>query len=155
MSNPTRFAVASMLALSFLCSLTLAQDSVGIGVTNSTKNPLQIAILHWYDANLTTTFPVGSIPLGMAFDGANLWVVNFGDNNVAKVQPSTGKLLGISPVGSGPNAAAYDGANIWVSNQLDDSVTKLRASDGKNLGTFAVPPGLTRREWLSTGRTSG
>jgi len=77
MSNPTRFAVASILALSFLCSLTLAQDSVGNGVTNSTKNPLQIAILHWHDANLTTTFPVGSIPLGMAFDGVNLWVVNF------------------------------------------------------------------------------
>ena len=31
-----------------------------IGVTSLTRNPLQIALLHWYDANLTTSFPVGS-----------------------------------------------------------------------------------------------
>lgn len=46
------------------------------GVVNSTQNPLQIAILHWYGANLTTSFPVASgnsIPRSVAFDGANIW----------------------------------------------------------------------------------
>ena len=39
------------------------QQSPLIGVTSSTQNPLQIALLHWYNANLTTTFGVGSEPL--------------------------------------------------------------------------------------------
>src|ERR1700732_1797232 len=44
------------------------------GVVTSTRNPLQIAILHWYSANQTTAFGVGTNPQGMAFDGANIWV---------------------------------------------------------------------------------
>jgi hypothetical protein len=51
-----------------------AQSSSLIGVTDSTQNPLQIAILHWYKANLTTTFKVGTFPSGAVFDGANIWV---------------------------------------------------------------------------------
>src|SRR6516162_717057 len=47
-----------------------------IGVTSSTKNPLQVALLHWYDANLTTAFDVSNAPVGVAFDGANIWVTN-------------------------------------------------------------------------------
>jgi DNA-binding beta-propeller fold protein YncE len=143
MSNPTRFTVVSILALTFLCSLTLAQDSVGIGVTNSTNNPLQIAILHWYDANLTTTFLVGRGPEWMAFDGDSLWVANFFGNNVTKLQPSTGKVLGTFGVGMGPFGVAFDGANVWVTNLLGNSVSKLRTSDGKLLGTFALGNGAT------------
>src|SRR5712671_7240804 len=45
-----------------------------IGVVTSTKNPLQIALLHWYNANTTTQFTAGSAPYGVAFDGANIWV---------------------------------------------------------------------------------
>jgi hypothetical protein len=33
-----------------------------------------VAILRWYSANLTTTFPVGNQPWGAAFDGQNIWV---------------------------------------------------------------------------------
>src|SRR5215472_8235047 len=42
------------------------------GVTSSNNNPLQIAILHWYNANLTTSFSVGTTPQGVAFDGASM-----------------------------------------------------------------------------------
>ena len=45
-----------------------------IGVTSSMRNPLQIAILHWYNANQTTSFAVGTLPTFVAFDGANIWV---------------------------------------------------------------------------------
>jgi hypothetical protein len=95
-------ATMSVLTLLLLSSLTWAQDTPEIGVTYSTKNPSQIAILHWYDANLTTTFTVGDGPEWMAFDGANLWVANFNGNNVTKLQVSTGKVLGKYAVGAGP-----------------------------------------------------
>src|SRR5438132_13317344 len=94
MSKSIRLAVLSVLAVSLLPASTPVQVTPSIGVTNSTKNPLQIAILHWYDANQTTTFTVGTEPIGVAFDGANMWVANVASNNVSKLRASDGKLLG-------------------------------------------------------------
>src|SRR5271165_6221882 len=73
-----------------------------IGVISSTQNPLQIALLHWYDVNLTTTFGVGPTPFGVAFDGANVWVANWGSDNVTKLRASDGKRLGTFTVGMNP-----------------------------------------------------
>jgi len=107
-------------------------------VVNSTQNPEQIAILHWYAANLTTTFATGTTPAGLVFDGANIWVANYGSHSVTKLRASDGAVLGTFGVGTNPNNVAFDGANIWVVNQASNNVTKLRARDGKVLGTFAV-----------------
>jgi len=35
-------------------------------------NPAQVAILRWYTANETTSFPVGNATDGMAFDGSDM-----------------------------------------------------------------------------------
>ena len=57
----------------FIALTGLAQEAPAprlfSGVTSSNNNPLQIAILHWYNANLTTSFSVGSGPGFVAFDG--------------------------------------------------------------------------------------
>src|SRR5260370_1883921 len=47
-----------------------------IGVTTSTQNPLQIAILHWYDPNLTTQFTPGTAPYPVPFDASTIWQPN-------------------------------------------------------------------------------
>jgi len=109
-------------------------------VVSSTQNPEQIAILHWYAANLTTKFAVGTEPEGMAFDGANIWVANLVSDTVTELQASTGKVLGTFFLGgeTEPMGVAFDGANIWTANYGANNVTKLRASTGKVLGTFAV-----------------
>ncbi len=109
--------------------LQAQQSSAGpaiplIGVTSSTKNPLQVAILHWYNANQTASFAVFN-PFGVAFDGANIWVTSFGSDNVAKLRASDGATLGTFAVGSLPDAVAFDGANIWVANELSNTVSKL------------------------------
>jgi hypothetical protein len=109
-----------------------------IGVTSSSQNPLQIAILHWYDANLTTQFTTATGPMGVAFDGANIWVSNDGSNNVTKLLASTGAVLGTFTVGTNPIGVAFDGANLWVANLNSKNVTKLLASTGAVLGTFTV-----------------
>ena len=117
----------------------------GSGLTNipssqlTGPNPLQIALLRWYEASQNgASFAVGSAPFGVAFDGANIWVANFGSGNVTKLRASDGANLGAFGVGSAPFGVAFDGANIWVANFGSGTVTKLRASDGANLGTFAV-----------------
>ena len=92
------------------------------------------------------TFPVGAGQvLGVAFDGANIWVANQFSASVSKLRASDGMTLGTFTVGNNPSSVAFDGANIWVANQSDNTVSKVRATDGMTLGTFAVgaaPAGL-------------
>src|SRR5215470_8455781 len=77
------------------------------GVTTSTQNPLQLAILRWYDANLTTHFSVGRKPFGVAFAGATIWVTNKGSNTVSALGANDGGLLGTFGVGTGPQGVAF------------------------------------------------
>ena len=55
------------------------------GVVESIKNPSQVATLHWYGANQTTQFSVGTFPCGVVFDGANIWVANVFHGTVTKL----------------------------------------------------------------------
>jgi hypothetical protein len=119
------------------------QTTAAPGTTGSggVRNPLQIALLRWYDANQAgITFNVGNLPAGIAFDGANIWVANMSSDNVTKLRASDGAVLGTYGLGggTGPCAVAFDGANIWVTNWADDTVTKLQASNGNLLGTYDV-----------------
>src|ERR1700680_3924501 len=142
-------ALVLMGVLGLVGYLARAQDQKEVGtnlppLTTTVippNNPLQVAILRWYGANLTTQLPVGTTPWGVAFDGANVWVVNNGSNTVSELRASDGSTLGTFPVGTSPEGMAFDGANIWVANFHSNNVTKLRASDGSSLGTFAVGTG--------------
>ena len=67
---------------------------------------------------------MGSLPVGVAFDGANIWVANFNSNNVTKLRASDGALLGTMPLGSNPALLAFDGTNMWVANYGSGTVSK-------------------------------
>jgi hypothetical protein len=97
-------------------------------------NANQLALLRWYGANTVNNIPTGGSPNGIAFDGANVWVVNGPPNSVTKLRANDGTVLGTFPLGNVPGYAAFDGVNIWITNLLDKNVSKLRASDGANLG---------------------
>jgi hypothetical protein len=104
------------------------------------SNPLKVALLKWYKANtVPTEFPAGPNPVGVAFDGANIWIANYGASTVTRLRASDGAPLGTISTGNAPAGVAYDGANMWVSNSTDATVSKVRASDGKVLGTFSLP----------------
>lgn len=69
-------------------------------------------------------FTVGRSPGGVAFDGANIWVVDSGINNVTKLRASDGANLGAIGVGTSPTGIAFDGAHIWVANSGSNTVSK-------------------------------
>jgi hypothetical protein len=101
------------------------------------RNPLQIALLRWYGTNESgNTFDVGSTPMGIAFDGAHIWV-GYGFANITKLRASDGSALGPYAAGS-PFAVAFDGANVWVTSGAGNGVTKLKAADGSFLGFYSV-----------------
>ena len=54
----------------------------------------QLALLRWYGANTVSTFPTGGGPNGIAFDGANIWVVGGPSNSVSKFRANDGALVG-------------------------------------------------------------
>jgi len=83
------------------------------------------------------TFALGTQLVGLAYDGANIWVTNqSAAGTVTKVRARDGTALGTFPVESFPSEVAFDGQNVWVVNRASNSVSKLRASDGMVLGTF-------------------
>jgi DNA-binding beta-propeller fold protein YncE len=70
-------------------------------------------------------YPVGNSPTAVAFDGTNIWVVNFGSHNLTKLRAADGFNLGTISVGQFPRGIAYDGSSIWVVNTGSNSVTRL------------------------------
>jgi hypothetical protein len=138
-----RFVLVAMVPLGVLGLvgyLAKAQDQSlpPLSTTIPPNNPLQVAILRWYPANQTTSFDVGALPIGVAFDAANIWVTNINSSNVTKLRASDGANLGTFAGVNGPAGVAFDGANIWVADYGSDTVTKLRESDGTVLGSFIV-----------------
>ncbi len=109
------------------------------GPPGTALNPFQIAILRWYEANESGwSAPTGLRPSSVAYDGFDLWVVNYDSGTAAKHRTSDGWAYGSVPVGNGPADLAFDGLGMWVANSLDDTVVRLRATDGVVLGTYGV-----------------
>jgi len=71
------------------------------------------------------TRSAGGGPVGVAFDGVNIWAANANSNNVTKLRASDGKSLGTFSIGVNPFVVAFDGANIWVGNQVSNTLSKL------------------------------
>ena len=118
-----RTVIGMCLALVIIAGVSLiprrAQEAQTPTKNWAAGNPLKIALLKWYQANLVpTSFTVGktqnSDPYGVAFDGANIWTANSGDGTVTKLRTSDGANLGTFTVGGQPNGVVFDGANVWV-----------------------------------------
>ncbi|MBV9304012.1 MAG: hypothetical protein JOY62_11280 [Acidobacteriaceae bacterium] len=123
-------------------------------------NPLAVALLRWYPANQTASFSVGNAPVGIVFDGSNVWVANLNDNTVTKLRASDGSVVGTFAIGAAPGSIAFDGVNIWVTSYGSNNVAELRASDGTVLGTFGVgsyPEGIAFdgvNLWVANGQSN-
>ncbi len=80
-------------------------------------NPKQVALKRWYAANQSgnNLISIGGSPRGMAFDGANIWVVD-NNNDLSKIDSSTGLVSSyVLPAGAyDPKDIAYDGIYLWV-----------------------------------------
>ncbi|HEV3456856.1 MAG TPA: hypothetical protein VHG32_09880 [Thermoanaerobaculia bacterium] len=77
-----------------------------------------------------------SLPLGLAFDGAHIWVTNNSGEpdqtgSVTELNASDGSKVGTFPVVK-PSALVFDGAHLWISNDAHNfsGVTELDASNG-------------------------
>lgn len=114
-----------------------AQDASGqVGANGAPPlvNPLKVALLRWYRANTVfTIFPVGKEPIGIAFDGSNIWTANWNDGTVTKLQASDGTVLGtFSSGGSEPYGVTFDKVRchtgLWISSSVSGIVSERRTA---------------------------
>jgi DNA-binding beta-propeller fold protein YncE len=78
-----------------------------------------------------TNYATGfSFPVGMIYDGANIWVTDFDDDTLKKLN-ADGSIVRTVSVGDGPLYPVFDGTNIWVPNFNSDSVTVVRVKDAQ------------------------
>jgi len=111
------------------------------GPAGAALNPLQLATLRWFQSssylgNVGSGILAG--PMGICFDGDNMWVANQGNSFVSKFKASDGTFVANYGVQGGPWGMAFDGSNIWVTNYYSNSISKRRASDGADLGSFGL-----------------
>ena len=96
------------------------------GYTSASRmSAAQVAENRWdKDLGKPATVTVGYSPAGVAFDGTNIWVTNYGSNNVSKINPTTNAVTTVT-VGNGPIGVAFDGTSIWVTNNSSNNVSKI------------------------------
>ena len=71
-------------------------------------------------------------PNGLAFDkDGNLWVANYGANQVLELDPSNGTVLNTITDGvNGPTRLAFDSlGNLWVANTTGGTIIGYRRQD--------------------------
>ena len=116
-------------------------------------NPIQIALLRWYSANIVTQLSPCSSPQGLVFDGAYIWVgcgSGTGGNSLVEYNASDGALVRTVTGITNPYGLVYDGANIWASNSSPSGqVFKVDAATGALLATVSV--GATPRGMVFDG----
>jgi DNA-binding beta-propeller fold protein YncE len=75
-----------------------------------------------------TNITIGFVNLsGIIYDGANIWVADYGDDTLKKLDAS-GAILQTVSVGSFPEYPAFDGTNIWVPDRTQNRVSVVRAT---------------------------
>jgi hypothetical protein len=135
-----------LLVLGFAVVATVVLCSVFSQAQNP-NNPLEVALLRWYQANMATQISTCSSgtgsPKGMAFDGSHIWVACENNNEVQEFNASVvGPPIMTVSVPT-PYALVYDGANIWVADYLYGEVEEINAITGsvRTGSGFPVPVG--------------
>lgn len=107
----------------------MAFDGINMWVVNqgSGGSNGSVTKIRASDNAVLGTFPVGRTPLGIAYDGSNVWITNWDDNTVTRLRASDGACIGTCtiPAGVRPVGIAFDGSHIWVVNTGSNTLSKL------------------------------
>jgi YVTN family beta-propeller protein len=89
---------------------------------------------------------VGGGPKDVIYAAGSMWVTNFNDGTVSRVDPIAARVVATIPVGQGPITALQAGNTIWVANYLGGSVSRIDPASNQVTATVAAdakPVGLT------------
>jgi len=92
------------------------------------------------DGSVLDTSPVRSSPVGIAFDGVDVWILVAGlgtlnPPGISRFHPDGHLAAAFYELSSAPSSVAFDGTSMWIAFKRVPFVTRLRVSDGAALGT--------------------
>jgi DNA-binding beta-propeller fold protein YncE len=111
------------------------------------SNPIQVALLRWYQANTAVNFSActGGKAGSAAFDGKHVWVTCYNINEVEELNASDGSLIAtVTSLFSVPSLEIsnilYDGANLWVSgsSSTTGAVVRLNVAAVNGFGSTSM-----------------
>jgi YVTN family beta-propeller protein len=82
---------------------------------------------------------VGRGPKDVTYGAGSLWVTNFNDNTVSRVDPAAARVVATVPVGPGPITTLATEDGIWIANYLGGSVSRIDPATDRV--TVTVPTG--------------
>jgi streptogramin lyase len=80
----------------------------------------------------------GSKPCAVLGAAGSVWVADFIDTRVSRIDPATGRITAHVRTGAQPCGMAYGARSVWVENYGGDSVTRI---DVRTLRTRSYPVG--------------
>ncbi|MCF7805838.1 MAG: M6 family metalloprotease domain-containing protein [Candidatus Marinimicrobia bacterium] len=91
---------------------------------------------------------INSIPLpsgveenGLAWDGSNVWITDFNNDQIHKLDPDNGTILqsfGVPGAGS-PSELAWDGQYLWHADFGTEEIYRIDPSTGSVVSQFSMP----------------
>ena len=108
-------------------------DGARIWTANSSPGSVSIVTLN--PLSVTTVTAGFTLPRGILYDGANIWVTDNGTlpGKIFKLD-SNGTIIQTVTMGDAPGFPVFDGTNIWVPDS--NAVRVVRASTGAVLATL-------------------
>jgi hypothetical protein len=86
------------------------------------------------DGSMIEFTAVGANPIGITYDGENLWTANFGtgpgSGSISRVNISTGNVTTFTTGFSQPRGILFDGVNLWVTDAGDTSLKRVDMTTG-------------------------
>jgi DNA-binding beta-propeller fold protein YncE len=79
-----------------------------------------------------------SSPADVAAGAGAVWVANFDEDTVTRIDPTRAIVTGSFRVGRNPSGIALAGGRVWVLNNGDSTVSELGARSGRTLATIPV-----------------
>src|SRR3989442_776944 len=99
---------------------------------------LFINLIPYSYADLVGTIQVGTSSYGIAYGNGNIYVANFGSNNVSVIN-STNTVVATIPVGIHPAGVTYGNGNAYVANYGSNTVSVI---DSTNTVVATIPVGI-------------
>jgi YVTN family beta-propeller protein len=90
-----------------------AVDANSVGVVDAKRNAIVGQAM------------VGASPSRVAIGAGAVWVTNFDDRTVSRVNPDTHDVQQTIQVGAGPSGVAVGNGAVWVANNLDGTLSRI------------------------------
>ncbi|MCI4343566.1 MAG: hypothetical protein L3J92_05580 [Thermoplasmata archaeon] len=156
----------TLFAIGVLGALVVVGGLAGVHFSTAQPvSPIALGFLAGSPRPQATSIGVGINPTGVAYDSGKgeIFVTNYGSNNVSVINSTTDTYVGSVPVEYGPFAAAYDAAKgevfvaDWASanvSVIDDSTNTIVRSVPVGNSPYAIAYDSAKGEMFVTNRAA-